>query len=126
MAAHRERQHQHPHRAGGVGDHVETLLESIKAAVLPGATDEARAAGANACRAILAALDARPGEALVVAPPANPLVAAVSMLRSMPPDQLLDLAIARLRAALPAGVTVDPVPPLRFTLLPVPTAGRSP
>jgi hypothetical protein len=40
----------------------------------------------------------------------------------MPQDQLLDLAIARLRAALPAGVEVAPVKPLKFHLIPVPPA----
>jgi hypothetical protein len=38
---------------------------------------------------------------------------------SMQPKQLLDLAVARLRAALPAGVEVASPRPLKFQLIPV-------
>jgi len=44
----------------------------------------------------------------------------------MPPEQLLDLAIARLKAALPAGAEVTPVAPLKFHILPVAGIGRQP
>ena len=43
----------------------------------------------------------------------------VSALRGVPPDQLLDLAIQRLRAALPAGVEAPPAQPLKFHIIPV-------
>jgi len=123
---------------------MEQLLDQIRAALVPDASDDTRAAGATACRTILAALDAKTGEPMQApAGPAAPLVAMtppapyappsesprpspiatvqalVAALRGMPPDQLLDLAITRLRAAVPDGAAVAPVPPLRFNLIPL-------
>jgi hypothetical protein len=72
------------------------LLEAIRAAVADQATAEHKAAGAQACRTILAALEAEAGKPLggAAAPPAHPLA-------GLDPTQALDLLIARLRAALP-------------------------
>lgn len=83
---------------------MENVIEAIRAAIAPDATAEAKNAGVAACRAIITALDANPGEPLA-APvvPSSPVVAMVAALRGVPVDQLLDLAIARLRSALPAG-----------------------
>lgn len=107
---------------------METLLEQIKAAVGPDATQEARAAGVHACRTILAALATPPGEPLVQTPvpaapqiPASAIRAAVTVLRGMPVDQLLDLAIARVRAAVPVGTELGAVQPLKFNLVQLPT-----
>jgi hypothetical protein len=48
------------------------------------------------------------------------------MLRGVPPDKLLDLAIEKLRAALPAGIEVPQAQPLKFQLIPVaPLAGST-
>jgi len=58
-------------------------------------------------RAILAALERHTGQSLAapaVVPMSGPRSQACLALRGVPPDQLLDLAIQRLRAALPAGV----------------------
>jgi hypothetical protein len=102
---------------------MDDLLEAIRAAVTAGAAPEARAAGAAACRSILAALDATSGQPMVTAAPASPAPAIaniVSALRGVPPDQLLDLAIAKLRAALPAGVDVARPAPLNFNIVPIP------
>ena len=108
---------------------MENLIEAIRLASLTDATDEARATGAQACRTLLLALDARPGEPL--AAPASAVdatampqfAAVVGALRGMPPEQLLDLAIARLRAALPADASPPSITPLKFQLVPVlPTA----
>lgn len=104
---------------------MDALLETIRLAVASDAGDEARAAGASACRTLLTALEATPGETMpapaITPPPIDPaqIGTAVTMLRSMPVDQLLDLAIARLRAALPAGETVPGVQPMRLQLVPV-------
>jgi hypothetical protein len=49
----------------------------------------------------------------------------VASLGKLPPEQLLDLAIARLRAALPPGTTVPAPTPLRFQLIPLHHLGRS-
>ncbi len=105
---------------------MDQLLEAIRNATATDASDEARAAGAHACRTILSALEAKPGESLASLPQdASPMQTVVAALRGVPPEQLLDLAIARLRAALPAGTEVKPVAPLKFHILPLsPTGGR--
>jgi hypothetical protein len=51
--------------------------------------------------------------------PTSPVAQAARMLRQLPPDQLLDLALQRLRAALPAGVTVPNPKGIQFQLVPV-------
>jgi hypothetical protein len=106
---------------------METLIEAIRVGLLPDATDEAKHQGALACQTILTALETKEGQ-----PPAEPtpearpttidpkeVSAIVGALRELPPEQLLDLAIARLRAALPPNVTAPPVAPIRFQLVPV-------
>ena len=105
---------------------MDQLIEAIRAAVAPSASPEARAAGAHACRTILAALDAPSGQPLAtpVPIPASPIATIVGALRGVPPDQLLDLAIAKLRAALPAGTDVAPVRPFNFHKVPVPHQGK--
>ena len=141
---------------------MEQLLDQIRAALVTGAADDARAAGAAACRTILSALDAKAGEPMhipvtpVASPPlpsAGPLVAAtspandtpssgnprpsptatvqalVTALRGLPPDQLLDLAVTRLRAVVPDGAAVSVAQPVRFNLVPLgaaygPTVGK--
>ncbi len=101
---------------------METILETIRAAVSTDATPEARAAGATACRAILAALESTPGQPLAAplttAP--SPIASMVSVLRGASAEQLLDLAIARIRAALPAGVEIPAVRPISFHVVPPP------
>ncbi len=103
---------------------MDALIESIRAAVAADASTEVRAAGVTACRTILTALEAVPGQPLaaaVVAPPMVPPIAAIATaLRGMPADQLLDLAIQKLRASLPPGAEPPRVQPLKFQLVPVP------
>lgn len=55
------------------------------------------------------------------APRIDPAMVAtlVASLGKLPPEQLLDLAITRLRAALPPGTTVPAQAPLRFQLIPL-------
>jgi hypothetical protein len=104
---------------------MDTILETIRAAIEPNATAEARVAGAAACRMMLAALEGTPGEPMAAAVPAtpSPIASIVGALRGVPPEQLLDLAIAKLRAALPADTTVPRVEPLKFHIIPMPTLG---
>jgi hypothetical protein len=100
---------------------VENVFESIRAAIAPDATPEIRAAGAIACRAVLTALESTPGQPLGAAAPVEPsqVASIVSALRGAPAEQLLDLAIARLRAALPPGVEVPAVKAIKFqTVMP--------
>jgi hypothetical protein len=161
---------------------MEDLLTLIRAASGAGATSETRHAAASACRTLLQALEAAPGDALagqapptaahvepvaprdaeqpqLVIPPvavpaaalAGPVASAhssvvgalpdapsrsidptavaaiVASLRGIPPEQLLDIAIARLRAALPPAPAMAPVAqPLRFQLVPVPAQSSPP
>lgn len=104
---------------------MEELIEAIRASVLADATPEARARGVAACRMILTALEAQPGQPMpataALRPPDPAQIAGlVGALRGMPSDQLLDVAITRLRSALPAGAEVVPVKPLTFHLVPLP------
>ena len=96
------------------------LIEAIRIAMEPDATVEARTAGASACRSILANLEPAPSQASEQ-PIFNPTQIAhiVTALRGVPTDQLLDLAIAKLRAALPSGTEVPRQPPLKLQLIPV-------
>lgn len=107
---------------------METMIETIRVAVQSDASDDAKHQGALACRAILTVLEAKPGEPLntpsaapATPPPIGPpqIAAIVGAFRGMDPDQLLDLAITRLRAALPADAAVPTVAPLRFQILPI-------
>jgi hypothetical protein len=84
---------------------TESLLEAIRAGVTDGASADARAAGATACRTLLAVLDASVGKPLAIAAPAaptSPVAALVGAMRGMPAEQLLDLLIAKLRSIVPA------------------------
>ena len=70
---------------------MQELIEVIRAAVTTGATNEQKAAGVQACRTIIAALDTEPGNLLV-----PPSLLATSLATRPTLDQMLDLAIARL------------------------------
>lgn len=122
---------------------MEALLESIRLALSPESTDESRTAAAQACRAILTTLETKPGEQMTldIEAPSEPQVATevtsasadaaqianmIGALRGIPVDQLLDLAIARMRAALPKGVEAPRVEPLKFHIIQIPrSAGGS-
>jgi hypothetical protein len=97
----------------------QTLLDAIRAAIAEGATNEARVAGAHACRTILAALDPEIGPPAAPAPPSSTnaaeILAMVSALRGVPVNQLLDLAIAKLRTMVPA----DHQPQIRSIKIPI-------
>ena len=107
---------------------MDKILESIHLAVAADATPEARAAGIVACRTIVTALEAVPGQPLTA--PAQPVPspppidnsrigAILGALRGMPPDKLLDVAIAQLRAKLPAGAEAPTARPIAFHLVPI-------
>ena len=106
---------------------METVIDPIRAAIASDATPETKAAGVAACRAILNALESAPGEPLGAAQfalsNAPHIASIVGALRGVPPDQLLDLAITKLRAALPAGTVVPQAQPLKFHLVPVANPG---
>ena len=96
---------------------MDEVFDAIRAAMAPDATAELRAAGARACKALLGTLETTPTTSVQPTPPIANIVAA---LRSAPPEQLLDLAIAKLRAALPVGTNVPSATPVRFHLVQVP------
>ena len=101
---------------------MDALLEAIRTATTADANDEARSAGATACRTILAALEATVGEPLVQLPAQapTPVAMAVSALRTVPPEQLLDLAIAKLRTMLPEGTAPPNVEAVKFHIIQLP------
>lgn len=53
--------------------------------------------------------------------PTTPIAMAARTLRQLPPDQLLELVLQRLRAAVPAGVTVPTPKGIQFQLVPIPS-----
>lgn len=104
---------------------METLFETIRAAVADGASEEARAAGAQACRTLLAALETPAGAPLAAAPVETPPIAQmVATLRGVPMEQLLDLAIAQLRSKLPAGAEAPKAEPVKFHIVQLPRVTR--
>jgi hypothetical protein len=106
---------------------MENLIETIRAAIAPAASDQVRAEGARACRTLLLALEANEGESLAPPVPGPAQVEAlVTALRNVPIDNLLDLAITKLRAALPPGTSPPTVTPLKFHLAPIPRKDARP
>lgn len=104
---------------------MDNIIQAIEAALATDATTEARSAGISACRAVLGALEAKPGMPMAAAPLPSPVAAIVASLRGVPFEQLLDLAIARLRSALPADAEVQPAAKgLAIPIVPIPGGGR--
>jgi hypothetical protein len=100
---------------------MDQMIDAIRAAVAEGATAEQKMSGAQACRTLLAALEAQIGKPIpfLGAP-------AASQLAQLSPEQTLDLVIAKLRsvadsreaaAALP---TAAEAPALRLPLVATP------
>lgn len=99
---------------------MDKLIDTIRAAVIDGTSLEARAAGAAACRAILAALESEPGQTVatqLAAPTSNTTLPAFAQLDA---DQVLELVIAKLRSMQPENVTL-PATTARFHVPLVPT-----
>ncbi len=103
---------------------MEPTLDTIRTALASEATPEARTAGIAACHEALAALGATPMPTSTPTPSGpSPIEAIAAAIRGVPPEQLLDLAIAKLRSALPAGTEVPAVAPIRFQIVPVTRRG---
>jgi hypothetical protein len=104
---------------------MDALVETIRAVIAPNAAPEVRAAGAESCRTILAALGATQGQPLGAVPRAEPgpiATAVATLIRSTPPDQLLDLAIAKLRLMVPDS-SMPSVSAFKLQCVPVPQLG---
>jgi len=98
---------------------MDAMIETIKRAVADDATSDAKKAGTQACRAILLALEAEPGTALV------PAAGTVSPLAGVDITQVLDLAIAKLRSVVGEDVaSAQPAGGYRVQIVPVPGANR--
>lgn len=95
------------------------LLETIRISLASDATPDARRAGAAACRQILAGLEVATAQAQPPPLNAQAIASVVAALRGVPPEQLLDLAIAKLRSALPADATVAQTRPIKFHIVPI-------
>ena len=113
-----------------------SLIASIRAAVAPSASTEARTAGVNACRSILTVLEAKPGQLLAATPPrtlptaqASPLAALLSQpgllskLAAMSRDELIAL-LKQITGAMPVPSTHPTTAAPRFHLIEVPSARR--
>lgn len=70
---------------------MDQLIDTIRAATAIGASTDQKAAGVQACRTIIAALDTEPGKPIVL--PGTPSSSTGARLSI---DQVLDLVIARL------------------------------
>jgi hypothetical protein len=109
------------------------LIASIRTAVAKGASPDARAAGATACRSILTVLDARPGQPMTAAPqpasPASPIAALLkqpgflNQLAAMSREQLLDL-LKQFTGGAPARTQAATSGAPRFHLIQLPPTRR--
>lgn len=110
------------------------LVTTIRSAVVRGASPEARAAGATACRSILTVLEAKPGEPLAAAPapttsPTSPIAALLSQpgflakLAAMSREQLLDL-LRQVTGAMPARPQTPTTAAPRFHMIQIPQVRR--
>jgi hypothetical protein len=118
-----------------------TILETLIRGLEPDADESTRAAArelcAQAAQSLAAAAPvaraaavqtpvpaiARPPTMPATPLPTSPITMAARELRQLPPDQLLDLLLQRLRAALPAGASVPAPRGIQFQLVPMTPAG---
>jgi hypothetical protein len=105
---------------------TDALIDSIRTAIDDGASDEARAAGATACRSLLAVLEPRPAEPIAPSAPVPqaprlPIAAIAQAIRNVPPDQLADMLIAKLRTLVPPEGQIASVRRFNIPLAKVPT-----
>jgi hypothetical protein len=113
-----------------------SLIASIRAAVTRGASSETRAAGATACRSILAVLEAKPGQPLAATPQrtspasqASPVATLLSQpgllskLAAMSRDELMTL-LKQITGAMPVRATAPTTAAPRFHLIEIPSVRR--
>lgn len=118
--------------ADDIAPPLAALLASIRAAIGPSASQEARTAGASACRSILAVLEAKPGQPLAGAPPTQPQSLLASLLSqpgllnklaAMSREQLLDL-VKQVIGAASQRTQSPPTGGPRFHLIQIPRLTR--
>jgi hypothetical protein len=110
-----------------------SLIASIRAGVVRGASAEVRTAGATACRAILSVLEAKPGQPLAASPqptmssasPASPLASLLSQpgllsqLAAMSREELINL-FKQITGATPGRAPTPSTGAPRFHLIEIP------
>jgi hypothetical protein len=110
------------------------LIAAIRSAAVRGASPEARAAGATACRSILTVLEAKPGQPLgapplAATPPTSPIASLLSQpglltkLAGMSREQLLDL-LKQVTGAMPTRPHTPATIAPRFHLIQIPQVRR--
>lgn len=112
------------------------LIASIRAAVARGASAEARATGATACRSLLTVLDAKPGQPLAATPQLAAPVATtspigsllsqpglLSKLAAMSRDELINL-LRQITGAIPGPTRTPAAAAPRFHLIQIPQVRR--
>lgn len=132
---------------------MDALLELVRRGLAPDADPTTRAAAREVCDRILHALGPAPMPPAastaafapvapasvpssppgfvpvpvipvpVPMPPTSPLAQMIGVLRNLPREQVVDMAIQRLRAALPKGVTITEPKGIQFPLVPIPPPG---
>jgi hypothetical protein len=119
---------------GDVAPPLAAMITSIRSALAPNASPQARIAGTSACRSILSVLEAKPGQPLATAPPApsqapSPLAGLLSQpglltqLAAMSREQLLDLLKQFTGAVSPRTQSPAAAAP-RFHLIQIPQVRR--
>ena len=108
---------------------MDNHVDTIRAAIAADASADARAAGIAACRNLLAELEPTPTQELAPMPtlpggiPPEAIPQIVQMVSKMDLNQLLDVAIERLRtlnAARPGPKLPDPPKALTFQIIQIP------
>ncbi len=122
----------------GESAEIDNVLTVIRRGLAPDADAAAQAMARDIC-ARIAQLPPQPvAVALPTAPqpssfgigaaiprmPESPLTTATRALRELPPEQLLDMVLQRLRAALPTGAAVPAPKGIQFPLVPMPPPDR--
>ena len=121
----------------GIAPPLARMIASIHAALSRGASAEARAVGATACRSILTVLEAKPGQPLTGSPqppmppasPTSPIAnlfsqpGLLSNLAAMSRDELINL-IKQVTGATPIRPPTRATAGPRFHLIEIPQARR--
>ena len=98
---------------------MQELIEVIRAATASGASTEQKAAGVQACRTIISALDTVPGTPLLL--PTSPTPVTRPSI-----DQVLDMMIAKLTSIVtPDAVGSRPAGAMQLSSTPIRRASRS-
>lgn len=104
---------------------MDNTVETIRAALASDATEDARSAGVAACQAVLSTLSPSPATPSPAIADAMPQL--LAMMGKIDLNQLLDVAIERLRtlnAAKPGSPMPEPPRGLAFSLVPIPPVVR--